>query len=306
MDRPKGIRRSGWTRIAGLGGTSAVAAVALIMVLSPVSQAASARASAISLSAVVSADTTQGACGKARLALAPSWDKKTGHFLGSVSSSSPKCKAQASPNEAISEEYVQLETESINFASALSHSTSAPTLYVNWSAKVNESWFMTPYSSCALQYNASYSLCTSYTEDTIYSYAMVDDLTNSSWGQYGYGYSFSNFVDIYTSSFAYSQNYSQYYCYAGSCTLYGGNYSYGTSGPGSFVGSLSFSNQLNMTGTSAIGPTDHYEVSLFLMIDTIAEAYTEDATGKGHPSASASINVGTHGNGVDLSSIVLT
>jgi hypothetical protein len=279
--------------IFGWGSGGGVLLVAAMMALLPAATAATVHpASVIPVSkfgATIGSDTTKGACGKAKIVKSPSWAKKRGTFLGSVSSSAPVCAPQTAPNEGETTTYADLQTTRIHFASSGSY-----VMNVSWAMKVNETWSLTPFATCTLNYAVPSSMCETWTEDTLYAYVMIDDLSNSTWGEYGYGYSFGSFIDVYTSSFAYFYN-STY-----------GNYSYGSAGAGSFSGTLNESNLLNLTGTSAINHSDQFEVSIYLEISTIALAYSISAKTTGKAAASASINAGTLGNGIKLRSITVT
>jgi hypothetical protein len=297
MARNSGTMRGtgNWVRYLGFGTTATVLSVAALMVLLPVAAATSSSPMLSipvkNLGATVSSDTTKGACGVAKLTKSPSWSKAKSLFRASSSSITPACGHQSAPNEAESTGALDLQNSDVKFPTSGSF-----VLNVSWTMKVNETWSMNPYSSCKVNYAVSTSMCMTYAEDTVYAYVMMYDLSNSSWGQYGYGYSFGTFIDLYLNTFAYVENESCVGC----------NYSYGTPGSGSFVGTLNENNLLNLTGTSVINSHDHYEISIYLEVSTLAFAYSVSAKTTGTASASATINAGSSGNGIKLNSIIVS
>lgn len=289
----------------GAGAAASVLAVSAIMLFVPIASAASASATIsrpyTSLGSSTSFNAQQGACGHASVIKTPSWKSATGEFRSVLSSSAPLCKNKISANVAIAGASLNLIAAKVNLASVLKSSL-PPTLNITWLMHVNETWDVSPYSGCVLNYNASYSICQSYAEDSIYGSTELIDLTNSTWGN-GYGYEYASF-DIYASTFEYVQNYSQnYYCGVPVYCHGGGNYSFGTIGPGAFTGVVTGVNDFNLTGTNAIAPHDHYELQIGLSFEAIAESYTQSAKGIGHSSSSAYENIGTHGNGAVLVNI---
>jgi hypothetical protein len=297
-------------RWVGLGSAGAVMAVAAIMALTPVASASAANVVLThpykGFSESVSSSYSQGGCGRGKINLAPQVSLTKGTFRTDLSSSTPACKGvKRLSNQASAYASMSLETTGLNFAAALkAHGT--PRLNVTYSMKVNESWGMTEFSGCTLNYSAPYSTCQAYAEVSIFAYIFLDDESNSTWGPYGYGYAESNFVDIYTMSFADYQNWSQNYCYLGNCTHYGGNYTIGTPGAGTFSGVINASNVINLTGSTAIGVHDVYDVEMYFEISVDSGAYTEAATATGSAAAYANVDAGTHGNGIVLDRIALT
>jgi hypothetical protein len=290
--RPEGEHP--WLRRIGWGSSGLVLAIAAVMVMSPLSSAASPSSVLVPLKSfgvTLSTDTSQGACGVAKLVKAPTFSLKTHLFHGSVSANAPSCKPGQSENEAQSTEELTLETTKLKFPTS-----GNMVLNATWTFTVNETWSMIPYTHCKVNYANPSSECMTWTEDTIYSQPILFDESNSTWGQYGVGLTFATPIDIYTSSFAYVQN--------SSCA--GCNYSYGATGAGSFSGTLNGTNSFNLSGLSKINKADHFELEILFEISCTAYAFSVDAKTTGAASASSSINASTAGNRADLLGVTIT
>jgi len=272
----------------GIGSAGAALAVAALMALVPMTAAATPSLIHISpkiFGATISTGTTAGACGTAKITKSPSYSPRSQIFRGSISASSPACKPQSSENEGIAYWEGLMTTTKLAFPTSGNHF-----LNFSWLFNVNESWSMTPYTHCAVNYADPASICDTYVEDTLYVQPILFDNSNSSWGPFGAGLAFSNSIDLYTFSFAYVQN--------SSCS--GCNFSFGTPGAGSFVGTLNGTNSFNLSGTSVINKADKFSLQIIVEVECLTFAYKVDASTHGTPSASASINAGTSGNGVKL------
>ncbi|HEV2317552.1 MAG TPA: hypothetical protein VGV89_08280 [Thermoplasmata archaeon] len=263
-------------------------AVALLMVVAPVTNASGLKIPLKSLGVTISTSTTSGACGSAKVVKPLTFSTVTGTILGSVSAKSPACSHRVSENQAYA-------TDSMNLANPNFHfpRNGVFTLSLNWSFKVNETWSMTPYSKCTLNYADPASICDVYTEDTIYAQPYIYDSTNSTWNANN-GFYFGTSVDLYLNSFAYRQN-STY-----------GNYSFGSAGAGSFAGTLYGNNTFNLMGKAAINASNHFYFYVIFEIQTLTFAYSQDAVTLGAASATASINMSSAGNVGHLIKITLS
>ncbi len=282
-----------WRTTAGYATGGAVFAVSVVLMLLPAASAVAVGGTTTIpvklFGGTLSSDTTKGACGDAKVVKGPTWSKALSSFRGIVNSTAPTCKASTSPNEGEATASMDLQLDNYHFASSGNF-----VMNVSWVMSVSETWSMIPYSSCTLNYANPSSECMTYTEDTLYSYVFIDDLSNSSWGEYGYGYSFGSSIDVYLNSFAYVEN------------LTYGNYSYGLTGPGAFTGTLNESSTLNLSGMSKINHHDKFDLTIYLEISTLAFAYETDAKTTGHASAGANIDANSGGHGIKLTSITLT
>jgi len=103
---------------------------------------------------------------------------------------------------------------SIHFKTGTSHN-----ITVAWKVTMASSWTATPFTSCALNYKVAYSTCAVSASAEIFGFAYLYDQSNNSY------FNFGSYINSYNSTSVY--NYSQNYCYGGTCTHYGGNVTYG-------------------------------------------------------------------------------
>lgn len=272
-------------RLAAGGTVGAVVAISAMMLLTPLASATTISHPYFHFGVGTSNNAQKYGCATAKTLSFPKFGKRAGQFKGAGDANAPKCGASPIAEEGVWSGEVEL-VANIGFTTAASHSISA-----NWKFDYSESWSETPFTGCVLNYSASYSTCAVDAESSIYAFGELWDETNSSWGPYGIGLAFDSYApDIY--NFSYAQNYSQNYCYAGSCSLSGGNFSNG-SPSGTFTG-ISYGNvTFNLTGSTAPTPGDKYQLQIYLYVEAIAEAYTESATAKTRGTASASIDMAT-------------
>lgn len=281
------------SRLLGYGSAVAALAVTAMMLLVPVSQAAGVSTLTSipfkSIGVSTSVSQSSGACSKAKTLTMPHWTGTA--FLTSAKVTSPKCRAQASPNFASWDAYVNLQVP-IHFKTSGSHNVS-----VSWHLTAAGSWLVTPFGGCSLNYNVPQSYCESYADVFVTGYAYLVDAN----------YSYFNFVSGSSGVNNYStvENYTNEVCSGSSCTHYTSNYSTAT-----LSGSVSGSSYQNETvgafGTYAVNKTVSYTLyaTLLVIVDVGAEIFNAKAITGG--SAAASMNMGTLGNGAALVGITVT
>ena len=143
----------------------------------------------------------------------------------------------------------------------------------------------------------AFSACITAASAEVFGYAYLYDQNNGSYFNFGSYVQFTNYTTV--------ENYSQNYCYAGTCTHYGGNLTFG--GPsGTFAGTIKQNSTINASGTMAVNNVDSYQLYIVLFTFVNAEAYAQNAKPTGTASASASVNMGTLGNGAQLTSVSYT
>lgn len=279
MGRNRGAatRTRGWGRYVGAGSAGLAVAVAALMALAPATLGNGVTIPIKSFGVTISTSTTAGACGHAKIVKSLTFSSTTGDLKGAVAAKSPACSHRVSANEAYATDSMNLVNPNFRFPHSGSYK-----MFVNWSFTVNESWSMTPYTSCTLNYADPNSLCMVYTEDTIYAQPYLYDQSNSSWN--GYGFNFSSPVDIYLKSFAYVEN-----------TTFG-NFSFGVPGPGSFSGTLKGTNTFSLSGAAAINASNHFTFDIIFEIQTLTFAYAQDARTTGAASAAATIDMASGSN----------
>jgi len=293
------IRQRGYRRIAALGSGGAALAITMLMLLAPLSAAVTVVIPVAKLGAQVSYSVNTGACAKGKILIAPHWTPAGGMFKGAGSATAPKCAPSPSINSAFVNEGVGLQT-TIHFKSGNSHN-----ITVAWKITMSSSWTVTPYTGCVLNYKVSYSTCTTYASAEIFGFAYLYDQTNS-----GY-FNFGTYVDKYNTTSV--QNYSNNYCYSGTCYHSGGNSTYGGP-PGSFAGTWLGNSTIGAYNKSAgpcsqtsgdctVNNVDTYALYVQLYIFISVGAYTQNAKGTGAASAMATVNLGTIGNGAQLTSV---
>jgi hypothetical protein len=278
-------------RAATFGSTGILVAVTALLVLAPITSAASANylIPRGKLTAGTQFDISKAACGKAKQTKAPHWSASTGNFLTAGSATAPVCKPSASENSAS-------WSGSVSFISLLKFKASGNyTITLAWQIAESALWNATPYSSCALNYNAAFSTCLVSAESEIFGYAYLFDENNGSY------FNFGTYVQLY--NFTTVQNYSENYCSGAVCTIYSGNTSSGNNS--AFSGTVFASSVLSATGSNAVVKGDTYELEAYLSVEAYADAYTENAHSTGSASATASTNTGTHGEYARLTSVTV-
>lgn len=282
-----------WARRLSSGTTIATIGVVALMALMPAGQAVSANVHVIPIKVATQSlnlQTQKGGCGTATIVKPMTYAPGTGVLKGSVAATSPACK-RGTMNEGISTAEMQIQTKDFHFPAS-----GNLTLTQNWTFTVNETWNMTPYTHCKINYANPSSECMTYVEDTLYVQPEIWDASNRTWGPYGFGLDFAPSIDLYTFSFAYVENLSCAAC----------NYSFGSPGPGAFTGTLNASSVTSLSGLSVVNKSDNFYMDLILEVQSITYALEVDAKTTGTPSASASINMATAGNQARLLGVFVT
>jgi hypothetical protein len=279
--------------MAALGAASTMAAISALMLLAPISSAATASVVFTHpfkhLGAQVSFGISHGACGKAHQIKSPVWSNSLGAFLAGGNAAAPVCKPSASQNFANWNSQVYL--------TMLLHpkANTSKTIVTTWTITMNSTIMAVPYTSCVLNYAVQFSTCAVEAFVEVFGYSYLYDQSNGSY------FNFGSFAQM--SNDTYAQNYSSNYCYGGTCYHYGGNNSNGASG--TFTGTTTFNSTISATGAYSLTKGDTYQLSIVLFAYAYATAYTMNAKATGGGGAAASLNIGTHGNGALLSSIAI-
>jgi hypothetical protein len=226
-------------------------------------------------------------CAKAKQLVSPHWTGTA--YLAAGKANAPKCKPSPSGNYASWDAYINLQA-SVHFKTSGTHSINAA-----WAVTESSTWTVSPYSSCVLNYTVSYSTCTVTAGAEVYGYAYLYDQTNGSFVTYPSGSGGqSNFTTV--------ENYSQNYCYSGTCYHYGGNVTFG-GGSGSFTGSFY---QNDSMASITVNKTHSYTLYVTVLVFADAEAEVIAAHSTGVGTASALVNMGTPGNGARLVGVTVT
>jgi hypothetical protein len=282
-------------RTATLGTTAAFVAVAALMFLAPLSAAAT---GAIlvpkrSIGATTQLDVQLAGCGKAHVGKAPHYATKTGVFLFSGTASAVPCKRAPMGSSAFN-------VGDLSMSAPIKVKASGNyVINMTWRVTQTSSWNMTPFSSCTLNYAASYSICLVEAEVSVYAFTYLYDSNGSYFNFGGAGASFNPF------NISYVENYSQNYNCAPTCTHGGGNYSYGGL-TGTDKGTFVRSTVLNASGSYALTKGTTYTLEVIFEEFASAYAEVESATATGTPSAFASMNAGTGGNSAQLQTVTVT
>lgn len=282
-----------WNR-AGIGAAALAAGVSLLMIGAPISSAATAGIVFThpynSWGAYTQLSTESAGCGVEKTLSPVKWTKTSGLFHASAKTAAKNCKNPVTGNIGFWYTYLTLERY-VSFPA-----NGSANLNVSWKVVSNATWSVTPYTSCALNYAVYYSTCFASADVFVYSYAYLEDESNFSY--FYFGSTSPSLVSHYASV----QNYSQNYCYSGTCYHYGGNFSSGNlsgsvSGP-----SLGY---INLTaGTVVAGDT--YLIVISLLAEVISEVQVTNAVSTGAAAASAQLNMGTLGNNAFLAKVALT
>lgn len=279
---------NGWrSRIAGRtaawGSVGGVAFVAAVMMLAPAASAVTIVKPYTHFSASISYSVTHAGCAKASFGHLPVWSKKTGLFRTAVKTSAPNCPASSSNNYADGVGSVNLFA-AIHFKSSGNHTITAA-----WKISEVATWNATPYTGCTFS-SASFSACIAEADVEVFGYIFIDDLSNSTWGTYGYGFAIGGFNSVFNNTYSEISNL--------------GNFSGGSNG--AFAGTMAFNSTLNLTGTSAINKADNYTVQIYLQAFCYSAAYAYNgAKGVGKASAVASMDLASTGHAAALSAIVI-
>lgn len=232
-----------------------------------------------SMGSSIQISTSVAGCGAYKVEKAPSWNKKTGEFRTAASSTASGC---ASPGiGTVAQWYTYLDLEQPITISA----NRAYQVNETWLVSATDSWNLTPYKSCKLNYAAPSSDCLATAGSEIYSYTIFEDLTN-----YSETFSFVTFL----TNFSTVENYT--YCSGSPCTPSGGNFSSGALS-GSF--STTFYGYNNFT-TAVLNSTHKYEIYVVFLAETFAETQLVNAKAKGTASAAAAFNMGKGGDRAKL------
>jgi hypothetical protein len=278
-------------RIGVIGSAGALFAVTALMMLVPVTTATSAAIVLshpyYSLGASIQSSNSKSGCGKYQQMIAPKWDKKTGVFRAAGAAHATNCNSPVVGNTGEWYTYLTLE-KYLKFTTAGTHN-------VNISFVVNDaaSWNVTPFTTCTLNYKAAFSDCLVSSEVEVYTYTYIFDETN---------FSYSMGFTTLTTNFTTIENYSQNPCGASSPCPSGTNYTFGASGTssGSMNGYTNFS-----TASAPIVTTDTYELEMSVLVLAVAQVDVESAKATGHGAAAASVDLGSAGRGIQVSSIVI-
>jgi hypothetical protein len=274
----------------GVGGAFLVA---LLMAVSPAAAGVSAAATlhkpfkTLPESASVSVGVS--GCAKAKTTSNPVWHWRTGIFTTAGQSNAPACKIHVGQTS-LSQWDGSWNTQGQFYWSTVgSH-------YVSTAFKeaVTTSNAISSFG-CKLNFHAAYSECFAW------SYTYVEA------GLTVYNSNFSTFLSTYATIATNSSeqdNYSQRTCNP-TCTLSGGNFSFGTNGVSSTIASMTMTQ--NLTGAySVTNKSQYYEYYFVILAFTITEAYTIDATATSPVTSTAQINMATAGNGFILGSLGFT
>lgn len=295
------------------GTTGVAAAVALLMVLTPVS--AGGVGAAITLTPAYKGTANQpfqyssfSGCAKAKAGV-PAWHATSGTIVGTLTASAKTCGKSLGSVGAYSSAYGENGVEvGVPFHAA--H---------NGNNSIHSSWTVTIASTAAFTTNAcpaknvnyapalyqySYAFCEDGANYQLEIYSNVVDLNNNSWyANYSYGFTYNNsgwenYTDCY--------NYGTPTCY-NNTGPYSSSFAYGynEAGMSTFNWNGATSISLWNNGTNMV-KTHHYLLAVEVYLYGGAYAEKANLLGAWSGTASMSINMGTLGNGATLSSVVIS
>jgi hypothetical protein len=279
-------------KMAAYGTAVGVAAIAMMMILLPVTTATTIKAPFHGLAGSVGDNKSYGGCGKVTEKKSLRWHASTGILNGHGTATSPNCHgAQSAQNFA---DWIS----QVNLVGTLHFKANGSYNITNfWKVAWAATWNTTPFTNCTLNYAASQSECYESAEVQFYGQQLIYDQTtgtNFALAQAPTGYS-ANFAN-----YSYVENYSYNAC--PTCTPSGGNFSSGTSLSGSFLGTTSVNSTIiNYTVNNV--DTYYYNVFCIVWVLTSAEVLNAHTTGTG--SGTASVDFATTGKGVQLQAIVI-
>lgn len=281
-------------RTAALGTVGGAAAVAMLMLLLPVSSATTIiKAPYTAFPGSVSDQKSYGACGRVKEVKSPLWHAKLGMFTADGSAKSPACSGPRA-----SQNFADWITQ-VSLVGTLHFKTNGTYNITNfWKVAWTATWNTTPFSKCVLNYKATYSECYESAEVEFYGQQLIYDQTtgaNFALAQPPTGYS----ADF--SNYSYVENYSSNSC--PTCTPSGGNFSSGSPLSGSFTGTtLANATIVNYTANNV----DTYYYNVFCIVWVLTTAEVENAHVSGAGGGSASANFAPPGRGVQLQSISIS
>jgi hypothetical protein len=283
----KAYRRRILPGLAGIGSGAAALGVIAIMLVAPLGGATLIPIKKIGVS--VSYSVGSAGCGKVKQFVSPHWSGSA--FLTGSKVNAPKCKPGPSGDNANWDAYVNLNTP-LKFKTSGSH-----TITVSWAVTEAATWSVTPFSGCVLKNTMAYSWCEAYTDVFVTGYAYLQDNSNYSYFYFVSGTSMSNYSTV--------ENFSHTTCTGSSCSTSYSNFSSPTLS-GSVSGSFFQNETLSATGTYAVNKNDSYTLYVTLLVIADVGAQLMDATALGLGQASATVNLGTLGNGATLAGINVT
>ncbi len=278
-------------RLTVVGSTAFAFLAASLMLLSPASASVTSGVVIIApythVGASIQVSSGFAGCGKFTVQKQPKWAPKTGTFRTSATSNASGCQSPGLGTEAQWYTYLDLSIP-VTITANRSY-----TVNETWALNMLDSWAVTPYTHCKLNYAAALSECLATASVELYTYTIFEDLTN-----YTITFSFVSAIADYATV----ENYSQLSCVSTPCTPIGGNYSFGSgtglSGSNTYVTSI-----YNNFTTPVLNASHAYEVYVTFLVETDSEVELDNAKAKGTPSAEAKFNMGSLGNGALLRGI---
>ena len=306
---------NGTRRTKGLlayGSTGLLAAVTLLMVLSPAG--ASAVHAKVTLSAPYKGSLGSGnqytsvqGCASGKVTSPPKWSGTSGTISMSEMAKSATCAKVVGSVGSYSSAYADSGMAVVipfKVSSNGAHSVST-TLNVNLASAFSSAWANCPTSKVSYPpptNSYGYSYCEVGTDYSVYTSISVQDLNNNSWyGNYSY---MDSYNDSYWENYTYCYNYG-----TPSCSNHTGSGGYAYTFSWNEQGAFAVNGASTLTfwtnGTNMVR-THHYVV--YISISTNIGDYADQYNLAGHwlASASASMNLATLGNGAKVGSVVVT
>jgi hypothetical protein len=240
----------------------------------------------------VSVSTQFEHCAKVKTVKMPTWSQKTGVFHAYGTGKAPPCKITGNLAS-----YADWDG-SFNFQGPFMWTSNGThVVNISWKAVYAMAWSVAK-TGCVLNYNVALSECYASAQVAVLMAGLTYDTNN-----------FTQFNSPVSTplpqNYSYVSNVSQRTCMP-TCTVTSSNTSSGILN-GSNVGTTVGNSIYNESGSYAIANDSHpYELYFTVILLIFVEAFTINAKTTSPLSASASINMGTLGNGFTVGSISMT